>query len=62
MSIETVINMKQKISRRTIIYHNKTQILTSHHSHSCGFDYQSLVEIFKPHQIEVAYDGLIKNI
>ena len=61
MRIETVINMKQKFKENNNLS-QQTQILTSHHSHSCGFDYQSLVEIFKPHQIEVAYDGLIKNI
>lgn len=61
MSIETVINMKKQfINNGNMLPH--TQILTSHHSHSCGFMHQELIDIFSPHNIEVAYDGLVKEI
>lgn len=61
MSIETVIATQKRMLDEGI-FHNATQLITSHHSHSSGFMYDELFEIFKPHNIEVAYDGLIKII
>ncbi|QIQ21045.1 MBL fold metallo-hydrolase [Zophobihabitans entericus] len=61
MSIETVLSTHKRMLDEKIFDH-KTQVLTSHHSHSCGFMHDELVEIFKPHNIEVAYDGLTKTI
>ena len=61
MSIETVIKMKQVFAENgNLLPH--TEIVTSHHSHSCGFNYAQLCEIFAPHGIEVGYDGLVKTV
>jgi phosphoribosyl 1,2-cyclic phosphate phosphodiesterase len=61
MSIETVLAAQQRMIDEGM-FHAETELLTSHHSHSSGFMHAELVEIFKPHGIEVAYDGLIKTI
>lgn len=61
MSIETVLSCQKRMITDGI-FHNKTELLTSHHSHSSGFMHDELVDIFKPYNIEVAYDGLIKTI
>lgn len=61
MSIETVLSTQKRMIDENIFTH-QTQLLTSHHSHSSGFMHDELVDIFKPHNIEVAYDGLIKII
>lgn len=57
MSIETVLSTQKRMIEEGI-FHSKTQLITSHHSHSSGFMHDELVEIFKPHNIDVAYDGL----
>lgn len=61
MSIETVLAAQKRMLSENI-FHEQTQLITSHHSHSCGFMHDELVEIFKPYKIEVAYDGLIKMV
>lgn len=61
MSIETVLAAQKRMLSENI-FHEQTQLITSHHSHSCGFMHDELVEIFKPYNIEVAYDGLTKTI
>ncbi|WP_392551769.1 MBL fold metallo-hydrolase [Orbus wheelerorum] len=61
MSIETVLSCQKRMINDGI-FHDKTQLLTSHHSHSSGFMHDELIDIFKPYNIEVAYDGLIKTI
>ncbi len=61
MSIETVLAAQKRMLSENI-FHEQTQLITSHHSHSCGFMHNELVEIFKPYKIEVAYDGLIKMV
>ncbi|XKM12882.1 MBL fold metallo-hydrolase [Orbaceae bacterium ac157xtp] len=61
MSIETVI-AAQKRMQDIGVFTQDTQLLTSHHSHSSGFMHNELVDIFGPHNIQVAYDGLIKTI
>lgn len=61
MSIETVLAAQKRMLSENI-FHEQTQLITSHHSHSCGFMHDELVEIFKPYKIEIAYDGLIKMV
>lgn len=61
MSIETVLSAQKRMIKDDI-FHENTALLTSHHSHSCGFMHDDLVEIFKPYKIEVAFDGLTKVI
>lgn len=61
MSIETVLATHKRMLAEQVM--GETSLfLTSHHSHSSGFLYQELVDIYRPHQIEVAFDGLIKTI
>lgn len=61
MSIETVIAAQKRMLEEGI-FDSNTQLITSHHSHSSGFMHDELVEIFKPYNIQVAYDGLTKMI
>lgn len=57
MSIETVLSSHQRLQAEGI-FHANSRLITSHHSHSSGLMHEQLVELFQPHQIEVAYDGL----
>lgn len=61
MSIETVFAVHQRMLDEGII-DASSQFLTSHHSHSSGLMYDELVALFAPQNIEVAYDGLTKEI
>ena len=61
MSIETVINTQKKLIAEGIHSHS-SQLIVSHLSHNSSFMHEELVEIFEPYNIEVAYDGLIKNV
>ena len=44
--------------RRMGTIHDKTRIVTTHHSHNGEGTHQELSEFFSPHGIEVGYDGL----
>lgn len=61
MSIETVLSAQKRMIEEGM-FHADTELVTSHHSHSSGFMHDELVDIFAPHRIEVAYDGLTKKI
>ncbi|MCU0316867.1 MAG: MBL fold metallo-hydrolase [Fimbriimonadaceae bacterium] len=39
--------------------HEKTKILTTHHSHNGEATHQELVDFFAPHGVDVGYDGLL---
>lgn len=61
MSIETVLETQKKLLTDGI-HTDDSQLIISHLSHNSGLMHDELVEVFKPNNIEVAYDGLIKFI
>jgi phosphoribosyl 1,2-cyclic phosphate phosphodiesterase len=53
-------NLEQIAKLRTLgIVDEKTKIIVNHFTHNGLANYDDMVELVKPHGIQVAYDGLI---
>lgn len=61
MNVEAVIETQQRF-RDKGIFHEGSRAIATHFSHNIGLQYDDLAEIFAPHGIEVAYDGLIYHL
>lgn len=57
MSIAGVVQMTQELRARGAFTPN-TRVFANHFSHNGGMLHEELVEYFKPHNIEVAFDGM----
>ncbi len=57
MDVDGVLQMTQELRDRGAIT-DKTRIIATHFSHNGGLLHEELVQMFLPHRIEVAFDGM----
>ncbi len=61
MDIDGVVRMVEELRRRGAITPT-TRALATHFSHNGGLLHDELVQAFAPHQIEVAFDGMVVEV
>ncbi|MFD0693000.1 MBL fold metallo-hydrolase [Paenibacillus sp. GCM10027628] len=61
MSVDAVLDTKLWMDENSVLKPGAPVIVT-HFSHNAGLLHEDLTDIFKPHGIQVAYDGLIVDI
>jgi phosphoribosyl 1,2-cyclic phosphate phosphodiesterase len=58
MGVNGVVKMAEELRRRGAVT-DKTKLIATHFSHNGGLLHEELVEAFLPHNIAVAFDGMI---
>ncbi|WP_137792076.1 MBL fold metallo-hydrolase [Bacillus sp. E(2018)] len=58
MNVNAVIETKKRFQEYKVLS-NQSKVYVTHFSHNIGLMHEDLVGIFRPHDIDVAYDGLI---
>lgn len=61
MSMKGVIKLRDAL-RKSGAVNEETQLLITHFSHNIGLTHEELVKKARPHNLEVAYDGMILNV
>jgi phosphoribosyl 1,2-cyclic phosphate phosphodiesterase len=61
MGVDGVIRMADEMRARGIAT-DATRIIATHFSHNGGLLHEELVRAFLPHQIEVAFDGMVVRV
>jgi phosphoribosyl 1,2-cyclic phosphate phosphodiesterase len=58
LNVTAVIDIKNRLMNNNVL-NESSKVYVTHFSHNTGLLHDDLIKIFQPHQIEVAYDGLI---
>ncbi|ANX13808.1 carbon-phosphorus lyase [Fictibacillus arsenicus] len=58
MNVNAVIETKNRLQQSNVLS-DQSKVYVTHFSHNIGLLHEDLIQIFQPHDIEVAYDGLI---
>jgi phosphoribosyl 1,2-cyclic phosphate phosphodiesterase len=61
LGFETVVEMADELRKRKAIT-DRTKLIATHFSHGGKWMHDELVEHFRPHGIDVAYDGMIITV
>jgi phosphoribosyl 1,2-cyclic phosphate phosphodiesterase len=58
MNVNAVIETKKRLQQNKVLS-DQSKVYVTHFSHNIGLLHEDLIKIFQPHDIDVAYDGLI---
>jgi len=61
LSVKEFLGVIERL-RRAGTVHDRTQIVTTHHSHNGDATHEELEHIFQPHGVQVGYDGMVFEV